>query len=45
LSCHNEGHGDVVFSAGLVDRIVAGYRFLMPFYDYFITLDDDPEPR
>ena len=27
-----------------VNRIVSGYKFLMPFYDYFITLDNDPEP-
>jgi len=21
-----------------------GYTFLMPFYDYFITMDSDPDP-
>jgi len=29
----------------LVERIVDGYKFLMPFYEYFITLDSDPDPK
>ncbi|MCL2366947.1 MAG: DUF2461 domain-containing protein [Oscillospiraceae bacterium] len=36
--------GDELFSAELKCRIVAGYAFLMPLYDYFITLDSDPAP-
>jgi uncharacterized protein (DUF2461 family) len=31
--------GNELFSDKLADRIVDGYKFLMPFYDYFITLD------
>jgi len=42
---HQQQNGDELFSRGLADRIVAGYQFLMPFYDYFITLDLDPEPK
>jgi uncharacterized protein (TIGR02453 family) len=33
--------GDELFSSELIDRIVSGYKFLMPFYDYFITADED----
>lgn len=36
--------GDELFSPKLVERLVSGYAFLMPFYDYFITLDSDPAP-
>ena len=35
--------GDELYSPELVDRLVTGYKFLMPFYDYFITLDSDPD--
>ena len=42
---HEQQNGDELFSPELADRIVAGYAFLMPFYDYFITLDSDPAPR
>jgi len=35
---------DELYSLNLVERIVSGYAFLMPFYDYFITLDADPAP-
>jgi len=41
---HEQRHGDELFSPALADRLVEGCRFLMPFYDYFITLDSDPEP-
>ena len=42
---HNHTIGDELFSPELTNRLVAGYTFLMPFYDYFITLDSDPSPR
>ena len=42
---HSQENGEELFSPGLADRIVDGYKFLMPFYDYFISLDSDPEPR
>jgi uncharacterized protein (TIGR02453 family) len=41
---HEGRHGKELFTADLADRIVKGYAFLMPFYDYFITLDSDPSP-
>jgi len=41
---HRQQHGEELFSSALADRLTDGYRFLMPFYDYFITLDSDPEP-
>lgn len=41
---HQQVNGPELFSPDLADRLVSGYKFLMPFYDYFITLDSDPEP-
>ncbi|MCL1787836.1 MAG: DUF2461 domain-containing protein [Defluviitaleaceae bacterium] len=42
---HEQQNGKELYSADLADRLVAGYKFLMPFYDYFITLDGDADPR
>ena len=42
---HTQSNGEELFSAALTDRLVAGYTFLMPFYDYFISLDSDPAPN
>ena len=42
---HRKQNNDELFSAELADRLVGGYQFLMPFYDYFITLDSDPNPQ
>ena len=41
---HMQTNGDEIYSPGLAGRLVEGYRFLMLFYDYFITLDSDPAP-
>jgi len=41
---HDEAISEELFSRNIVDRIVKGYTFLMPLYDYFITLDSDPDP-
>ena len=35
---HRASHSEELFSANLIDRLVHGYAFLMPFYDYFVTL-------
>jgi len=35
---HRALHGDELFSAELSDRLVSGYEFLMPYYDYFYSL-------
>ena len=40
---HEQENGEEIFSSALADRLVGGYKFLMPFYDYFITLDSDPD--
>jgi uncharacterized protein (DUF2461 family) len=36
---HVQMNGSELFSADLADRLVAGYEFLMPFYDYFVRLE------
>jgi len=41
---HDQPISEELFSRELVDRLIKGYTFLMPFYDYFITLDSDPDP-
>lgn len=30
-----------IYSPALADRLTRGFRFLLPFYDYFVTLDGD----
>ena len=32
---HSQANGSELFSADFADRLVSGYEFLMPFYDYF----------
>ncbi len=39
---HEQAHGEELFSPELANRVTAGVAFLMPLYDYFITLDADP---
>jgi len=41
---HSQPNGEELYTPELADRLVSGYEFLMPFYDYFITLDSDPDP-
>ena len=41
---HRQQNDDIIFSHKLADRLVDGYKFLMPFYEYFATLDSDPTP-
>lgn len=41
---HTQPDGPELFSPNLADKLVAGYEFLMPYYDYLITLDADPDP-
>jgi len=40
---HNQQNGTELFSPELTNRLVTGYEFLMPLYDYLITLDFDPQ--
>ena len=39
---HQQDNSEELYSRELANRLVNGYKFLMPFYDYFITLDSDP---
>lgn len=41
---HEEKLTEDLFSRDLVDRMKRGYEFLLPFYDYFLTLSGEPEP-
>ena len=41
---HSQPNGEELFSPDLADRLAKGYAFLMPLYDYLITLDSDPAP-
>lgn len=41
---HEEKLTEELFSRDVVDRIKTGYAFLLPYYDYFLTLPSDPEP-
>ena len=34
-----------LYTPALADRLVEAFQFLLPFYDYFSTLDGDPDPR
>ena len=43
--CHVDKLTEELFSREVVDRVKKGYEFLLPYYDYFATLDGDPDPR
>lgn len=43
--CHEEKLTEDLFSRAIVDRLKRGYEFLLPYYDYFVTLDGEPDPR
>ena len=40
---HEEGLTEFLYGPELADRLVEGFTFLMPYYDYFSTLWADPE--
>ena len=42
---HEEPLTEELYGPGLVDRLVEGFTFLMPYYDYFGTIWADPDPR
>ena len=42
---HEEKLTEEIYSPVLEERLLAGYRFLIPFYRYFMTLDSDADPR
>ena len=43
--CHSDKLTDELFSRDIVDHLKQGFTFLLPYYDYFVTLDGDPDPR
>ena len=43
--CHNDKLTDELFNREVVAHLQKGYEFLLPYYDYFVTLDGDPDPR
>ena len=42
---HEEKLAEEIYSPVIEERLLAGYRFLIPFYRYFMTLDSDADPR
>jgi len=42
---HEEKLTEELFSRDIVKRLKDGYQFLLPYYDYFLTLDSEPDPR
>ena len=43
--CHGDKLTEELFDRRIVERIQKGMEFLLPYYDYFVTLDGDPDPR
>ena len=43
--CHNDKLTDELFSRDIVERLRQDFTFLLPYYDYFVTLEGDPDPR
>ena len=41
---HEEKLTEELFSREIVDRLKQGYEFLLPYYDYFLTLSAEAEP-
>ena len=44
LLCFREALTEELFSRALVGRLERGFPFLLPWYDYFDSLDADPDP-
>ena len=42
---HHEKLTEELFSRDIVERLKRGYTFLLPYYDYFVTLDGERDPR
>ena len=42
--CHNDKLTEELFCRDIVAHLKQGYEFLLPYYDYFVTLDGDPDP-
>jgi len=44
LACTRPNEGEL-FTPALADTLLQGYRSLMPFYRYLLSLEGDPDPR
>lgn len=42
---HEGEINEELFSRDIVERLKKGYTFLMPFFDYFLTLSSEAEPK
>ena len=42
---HEEKLTEELFSRDIVEHLKRGFEFLLPYYDYFLTLDAEPDPR
>lgn len=42
---HTQENSEELFTPELADRLISGFSALMPLYDYFISLDIDPDPK
>lgn len=42
---HEEELTEILYTPALAERLVEGFAFLMPYYDYFSSLRTDPDPR
>ena len=42
---HDDKLTEELFSRAIVDRLLTGFDFLIPYYQYFVTLEGDPDPR
>ena len=43
--CHEEKLTEELFSRAIAERLKRDFDFLLPYYDYFVTLEGDPDPR
>ena len=43
--CHQEKLTEELFSRAIAERLKRDFDFLLPYYDYFVTLEGDPDPR
>lgn len=42
---HADKLTDELFGREIVDRLKTGFTFLLPYYDYFLTLNAEPDPN
>lgn len=40
---HEDQLTDEIFCRGVVERMKEGFKFLLPYYDYFLSVESDPE--